>query len=264
MRNSKLESPLDSAIEDIWGYAKRLRFVREMIRAGAAGGETVSVLDIGCGNGSQLAIPLAEEARLRITGVDPDAASIAHARQLAGARSNLQFVCAPIDNLDHQQPFDVIILSEVLEHLRQPEEMLRQAAALLAREGILIVTVPNGYGEFEIDSWIFRTLRLQRLVDRLAKQSTALAGTDNHESGHLQFFTRPRLRRLFDQAGLQIVASSAGSLLAGPIAGHFVAQSQRLIDWNAGVTDRLPFVLASGWYFALRLNDDGGRAEDKR
>jgi len=242
-------------IEDIWGYAKRLRFVRAVIQDCFDEAKMLRVLDIGCGNGSQLAIPLARDARLKIVGIDTDARSIEHAQRLSNAKDNLDFVCASVGEIPGNQPFDVVILSEVLEHLEQPDEMLKRAACLMSRDGLLIVTVPNGYGEFEIDSWIFRLLRLQKIVDRFAKQRAVLAATDNSESGHIQFFTRPRLKRLFKDAGLVIFREGAASFLAGPVAGHFVACSQRVIDWNARVTDRLPFVLASGWYFALRRRE---------
>ncbi len=241
--------------EDLWGYVKRLRFVREAIRDSFGDRSSLRVLDIGCGNGSQLALPLAQDARLNIVGIDTDARSIEHAQRLSEAKENLDFVCASVTETPSDQPFDVIILSEVLEHLAQPEEMLKTATRLMSRDGILIVTVPNGYGEFEIDSWIFRLLRLQKIVDRFAKQSEVLAATDNSESGHIQFFTRPRLARLFKDAGLVIFREGAASFLAGPVAGHFVARSQRVIEWNARITDRLPFVLASGWYFALRRRE---------
>jgi 2-polyprenyl-3-methyl-5-hydroxy-6-metoxy-1,4-benzoquinol methylase len=245
---------LNHETEDIWGYAKRLRFVRAVI--GDAFGESmiVSVLDIGCGNGSQLAIPLASDERLQITAIDTDAASIEHGGELAESVQNLNFICTSIEDLPRDERFQVIILSEVLEHLEQPADMLRHARSLLDREGVLIVTVPNGYGEFELDSSIFRALRLQKVVDRLAQKSDALAATDNSASSHVQFFTRARLKDLFKRAGLVITAEGAGSFLAGPIAGHIIAKSRRLVEWNARVTDRLPLVLASGWYFALRLN----------
>jgi 2-polyprenyl-3-methyl-5-hydroxy-6-metoxy-1,4-benzoquinol methylase len=241
--------------EDLWGYAKRLRFVREAIRDSFGSRPGLRVLDIGCGNGSQLAIPLAHDARLKIVGIDTDARSIEHAQRLSNAKANPVFVCAPVTDISGEPPFDVVILSEVIEHLARPDEMLKSATRLLSRDGLLIVTVPNGYGEFEIDSWIFRLLRLQKIVDRFAKPSEVLAATDNFESGHIQFFTRRRLKRLFKDAGLVIFREGAASFLAGPVAGHFVARSQRVIDWNARITDRLPFLLASGWYFALRRRE---------
>jgi hypothetical protein len=132
--------------------------------------------------------------------------------------------------------------------------MLAAGVHLVNKDGLLIVTVPNGYGE--IDSWIFRGLRLQKIVDTLAEQRAVTGATDNQENGHIQFFTRKRLRRLFEAAGLSVFSEGAASFLAGPIVCHFLARSPRLIDWNARVTDSLPLILASGWYFALRQNQD--------
>lgn len=246
-------------IEDLWGYAKRLRFVREAISAAfpnrAPG--SLQVLDVGCGNGSQLALPLAVRDGFQLTGIDPDSRSIEHARQLAGQSSNVTFECGRVEDLPDANKFDVVILSEVLEHLERPAEMLAAGANRMNDEGILIVTVPNGYGEFEIDSWIFRRLRLQKLVNAMAAKREVVSATDNQESGHIQFFTRSRLRRLFAEAGLVAFREAAGSFLAGPIVGHFLARSARLINWNARVTDRLPLILASGWYFVLRRGSRG-------
>ena len=243
----------DDQPEDLWGYAKRLRFVRETIRAAfpKRQSHSLSLLDVGCGNGSQLALPLATKDGIQLTGIDTDSRSIEHARRLAGQRANINFVCGSVDDLGNKR-FDIVILSEVLEHLEQPADLLTASARLMSLDGILIVTAPNGYGEFEIDSWIYRKLSLQKLVDALAEKREVVGATDNEESGHIQFFTRSRLRRLFASAGLVSYREGAGSFLAGPMVGHMLARSTRLIDWNARVTDRLPFIFASGWYFALR------------
>lgn len=243
--------------EDLWGYLKRLRFVREAVREAFPGRapQSLRVLDVGCGNGSQLALPLAR-ARFRLKGVDTDAHSIEHAKRLANGLDGAEFVCARVEDLPVEELFEVVILSEVLEHLENPLEMLTESMKRLTQDGILIVTVPNGFGGFEIDSWVFRKLRLQRIVDALAKNNREVLGsTDNMESGHIQFFTRSRLQRLFDDCGLVPFRQGAASFLAGPIAGHALARFDSFIEWNARVTDRLPFQLASGWYFALRRSD---------
>jgi 2-polyprenyl-3-methyl-5-hydroxy-6-metoxy-1,4-benzoquinol methylase len=240
--------------EDLWGYRKRLLFV-----CGAVGEafplrepQSLRVLDVGCGNGSQLGLPLARRG-FQLKGVDTDAHSIAHGQRLAEGLAGAEFVCARVEDLPREELFDVVILSEVLEHLARPETLLAESVKRLSEGGILIVTVPNGYGEFEIDSWVFRRLRLQRVVDRLAKNSREVLGsTDNMENGHIQFFRRRRLLHLFREAGLVVFRQGAASFLAGPIAGHALARFQSFIEWNARITERLPFALASGWYFALR------------
>lgn len=239
--------------ENLWAYAKRLRFVQQVIEEAFAGraADSLRVLDVGCGNGSQLALPLARKG-FRVTGMDTDARSIEHARQLAASETNVGYICGRVEDL-RDQPFDVVILSEVLEHLEEPGALLLASAEHLSEEGIMIVTVPNGYGEFEIDSWVFGTLRLQRIIDAVANSSKeVMAATDNQESGHVQFFTRRRLRRLFADCSLSVFREGAASLLAGPLVGCTLARSERFIRWNARVTDRLPLWSASGWYFALR------------
>lgn len=240
--------------EDLWGYGKRLRFVRSTIEGCFAGvpNSEIRVLDVGCGNGSQLALPLISD-QFEVFGIDTDDHSIAHARSLAADAPNAHFQCVSIEELSSDDLFQVVILSEVLEHVEDPKKLMAAAASRMRRDGVMIVTVPNGYGGFEIDSWIFRSLRMQKLVDVLAKNNNQILGaTDNTESGHIQFFTRKRLRRLFNECGLVITRAGVGPLLAGPIAGHTVARSDAFIKWNARITERLPISFASGWYFALQ------------
>jgi len=242
-----------SESENLWGYAKRLRFVSEVIAASfkERSPDSLRVLDVGCGNGSQLALPLARRG-FQVMGIDVDARSIEHAKELAKDLTNAAFVCGDVAELK-TKPFEVVILAEVLEHMTEPRRLLLESAKHLSEDGVVIVTVPNGYGEFELDSRFFRLFRLQRVVDALVKSGREIvAATDNHESGHVQSFTRRRLRRLFAECSLSVFREGSASFLAGPIIGHTLARSNRFIEWNSRVTDRLPFALASGWYFALR------------
>lgn len=240
--------------EDQWGYAKRLRFVSQAIEDVFAGREAarLRILDVGCGNGSQLTLPLAQRG-FRVHGIDKDRRSIEHARRLAHGTDKAEFVLGRVEDLPGRETFDVVILSEVLEHTTTPRDLLATSARHMAHDGMLIVTVPNGYGEFEIDSWIFRTLRLQKVVDVMARhKNEVLGGTDNQECGHVQFFTRTQLRHLFANCDLVSIREEAGSFLAGPIVGHLLARSTRLIEWNARISNRLPFAMASSWYFVLQ------------
>lgn len=246
--------------ENLWGYAKRLRFVRESIgaRFPNRAASTLRILDIGCGNGSELALPLARDG-YSLIGIDTDRTSIDHARELAHQLNNARFHCSTLDDFIDDQPYDVVILSEVLEHLGEPEQLLVAATKRLTPEGLLLVTVPNGYGEFEWDSWVFRHLRMQKLVDLVyGKDAGVVGATDNHDSGHIQFFTRSRLETMFKMAGLTIEGEGLGSLACGPLAGHTAGRSARFIEWNARITDRLPPAFASSWYFALTFPPSRG------
>jgi 2-polyprenyl-3-methyl-5-hydroxy-6-metoxy-1,4-benzoquinol methylase len=147
--------------ENLWGYGKRLQFVDGAMRREFPDKRRceLSVLDIGSGNGSQLAIPLAD-AGYQVTAVDPHQPSIEHGRRLA---PDVRFFHGLVFELAPNR-FDCVIIAEVLEHLDAPEALLGAALPYLAELGILIVTVPNGYGEFELDRRLYGAFQLEKLV----------------------------------------------------------------------------------------------------
>ena len=73
------------------------------------------VLDIGCGNGV-VALDIAQKTEAKVTGIDSDATKIAEAIT-RGKGSLVKFVVGDVlENLP-EESFDVVILSNVLEHL---------------------------------------------------------------------------------------------------------------------------------------------------
>ncbi len=248
--------------ENPWGYGKRLRFITAEINKAfpLRHPSSIRVLDVGCGNGSLVAIPLARHG-FDLTGLDLHQPSIKHAQKLASALPNAHFFEGTVTEVELPL-FDVVILSEVVEHVADPEGLLLATLKHLKPDGIVVVTVPNGYGEFEIDSWVFRALRLQSAIDflrcslrRWPSQQTdqiETAATDNHDCGHVQFFTRSRLKRMFADCSTELVRESAGSFVCGPIVCHTIGRWRRFIKWNVRIADRLPLAFVSSWYFVLR------------
>jgi len=97
------------------------------------------VLDVGCGYGA-VAHSLATRAGAHVTGIDLSAGNVAKARQKFPA-PNLTFVhgTAPGDLTAHH--FDVIVLSNVLEHIESRIVFLRELIAK-ATPGRLLIRVP--------------------------------------------------------------------------------------------------------------------------
>jgi SAM-dependent methyltransferase len=240
--------------ENLWGYGKRLRFVDGAMQREFPGKKRfeLRVLDIGCGNGSQLAIPLADGG-YQVTAVDPHGPSIQHGRRSA---PDVRFHHGVVSDLPLSK-FDCVILSEVLEHLDAPEMLLGMALPYLAESGILIITVPNGYGEFELDRRSYHALHVDKLVAWLysvfknGKYKEYLAGSDN-ESPHVQRFTVSRLRKMFDRNNLLLVEARGTSLASGPLILHLLGRFEIFIRLNAAIADHLPLPLVSGWMFCLR------------
>jgi SAM-dependent methyltransferase len=95
------------------------------------------VLDLGCGKG-ELAADIARRSRAEVTGVDWNADYLRFARERFGG---VEFVQADLRELEPGRSYDVLVLSNVLEHLAHREELLRD---LVARTGAtrLLIRVP--------------------------------------------------------------------------------------------------------------------------
>ncbi len=250
--------------EDLWGYAKRIRFVCDSIASVFPGRvpSELRILDVGCGSATQLGLPLAGFG-YQLTGIDTHEPSVAKARELASDHPNASFVCGNVEDLN-AEPFDIVILSEVLEHVGEPENLLKMSVQHLQNDGVVILTVPNGYGEFEWDSWLFRNLGFEVLIEKYEMRRAAkhgsrpiISSTENKENRHVQFFTPKRLHEIFRNCGLAVINKNASTFASGPFAGHILARVPGFIDWNARIADKLPMTLSSGWLFALkRLSED--------
>jgi 2-polyprenyl-3-methyl-5-hydroxy-6-metoxy-1,4-benzoquinol methylase len=241
--------------ENLWGYGKRLRFVDQAMQREFPGRKRceLTVLDLGCGNGSQLAIPLAD-AGYRVTAMDPHWPSIERGRRLSSA---VNFLHGVVSDLSLSK-FDCVIISEVLEHLAAPEALLGMAIPHLTESGILIITVPNGYGEFELDRGLYQALHVDKLVAWLwsvfkGDQYEEVIGGSDDESPHIQRFTLPRLRKIFKRNRLWLVEARGTSLASGPFVLHLLGRFETFVRLNAAIVDRLPLWLAGGWMFCLRL-----------
>ncbi len=96
------------------------------------------ILDVGCGAGFFM-----DEARKRkwnVFGIDTSAKAIKYARNV------LRLKVIKNDFLTYNfydQKYDVIILSQLIEHLKNPEDFLNKAYSLLYSKGVLVVITPN-------------------------------------------------------------------------------------------------------------------------
>src|SRR6185295_7767468 len=175
--------------ETAYGVVKRLRFFvehieRERARMGLSRNEC-RILDVGCGTGTYVTIPLAEMG-YTVVGVDTDQASIDRAREnaaLVGAKG-LALHCGRVGDL-HLGSFQVVICSEVLEHQPHPECLLRELRTMLVEKGLLLVTVPNGYGYYELESCVSRVVpRLPVWIDTFERLTVRLLGTPSLKRRH--------------------------------------------------------------------------------
>jgi len=238
--------------EDSYGTLKRLDFIEQAIR----GELPLRVLDVGCGIG-HVSLELARRyPNTSITAIDTDQTSIDHARS-KGHPANLVFLNSA--ELFSQSSFDLVVASEVLEHVHDYEQFLCWIRERLVENGRVIVTVPNGCGPFELMSLVQGCLqlvglyKLLRAVRRACARPAAKSFQDPVTlalSPHINFFSYRGLHRTFTRAGFTVSRYRPRTFLCGFVLDKLL-QGRRLIAWNASVADRLPAPLNSDWMFLL-------------
>jgi 2-polyprenyl-6-hydroxyphenyl methylase/3-demethylubiquinone-9 3-methyltransferase len=126
----------------------RLAFVRDAIDAhwpdAARAAKPLagkSALDIGCGAGL-LCEPLARLGA-GVTGVDAAAENVAAAAAHAeGVGLDIRYMAGEVAGLDIGT-FDLVTCVEVIEHVADKPAFLRDVAARLAPDGLLVMSTPN-------------------------------------------------------------------------------------------------------------------------
>lgn len=222
----------------------------------------LSILEVGCGSGN-ISRPLAFLGH-NVRGTDIDPASIEFA--ISHNRfPNLDLAVGGVDTL-HLEPsdrYDAVIASEVLEHLENPVAALAGFRRLLRLEGVVLVTIPNGYGPWEagqavsprrLAGWLARKMRLhgplKRLMGVRAEERGGVTSTFNYESPHLQHFTLQSFEALAARAGYTIVRRVHSD---GPLTFFSGIRGVRLLArFDCALVNHLPPSLASGWYFVLK------------
>lgn len=118
-----------------------------------------ATLDVGCGAGV-ITILLARLSK-RAIGIDASNTAIEFARELARRLrvKNVEFREGNVESLKLDQRFDLIVCSEVIEHLSRPLLLLRDLHGLLRDDGVLILSTPCTFlpsrGEKHVDRMLY-------------------------------------------------------------------------------------------------------------
>lgn len=145
-------------------------------------------LDLGCGDGGTSGMYLSSHAKVYV-GVDisEQAVELARGRGL-DARVIDDAAVLPFDD----SSFDVVVCSEVLEHLFEPNRAVAEAFRVLRPSGRLLVTVPNG------THW---RDRIDMLFGMWHPAGDDLGRKEPWRSPHIRFFQVATLRTMLKGAG---------------------------------------------------------------
>jgi SAM-dependent methyltransferase len=147
-------------------------------------------LDLGCGPGTLMQALRAGHPQVRIVGCDLSHAlcSRAHARNpgvpvIEGDAEVLPF---------HDHQFDIVFMTEVLEHLLAPTQALHEIRRVLKPQGRLLLSVPNR-------DWV--------KYDRYIVNRTPFQPVDDH------WYRVAELRELLMSAGFRLTATHGAEKL---------------------------------------------------
>lgn len=148
---------------------------------------SVRVLDVGCGTGSVTEIANRGRGNT-IVAIEPDRqrAEIAQSRGIS-----VHVGLLDEKFLAQNRPFDVVMSSDVLEHVAAPAQLLKLMTRALVPGGILIVSVPN------VAHW---SVRLNLLRGRFDYEPVGIM-----DATHLRWFTKKTLTALLEMNGLSII-----------------------------------------------------------
>lgn len=203
----------------------------------------LNVLDVACGSG----VHGAELKRLyghRVAGVDLSAASVEKAKT--------RLAEAYVADITHPErypkfgrtKFDIIVLSDILEHVPDPMDVLHRHLPLLAPGGHILISLPN------IAIW---NVRFALLFGRFEYQDTGTL-----DRTHMRFFTRRSLRQFFAEAGMEV----RGSRITPGILRPFVPLIKRLYGHgsqpagesdSSSIMDSAPYRFYMRWLYPVEL-----------
>lgn len=209
-------------------------------------GRSRDVLDVGCATGDLARALRARDCRVSGFERDADAAEVARPQLDSLVVGDLE--TTDLTSAFPDESFDVVVLGDVLEHLREPLTTLRQVRGLLRAGGSIVLSVPNV---------AHASVRLSLLCGRFEYQKLGLL-----DETHLRFFTRDSILRLLDQAGF--VPVDVRRTVLGPFDAEIPLDEEQL------PREALDFVMSDPesitYQFVVEAvaDDAGGRARARQ
>jgi SAM-dependent methyltransferase len=156
------------------------------------------ILDVGCGDGFATSVAARRNPAHRFVGLDWSAASLTRARQrrLTLLRAELD-TGLPVKS----GSVDVVIMSEVIEHLVDTDSAIEEARRVLKPGGSLLLSTPN------LAAWYNRGLLaigVQPVFSEVSLRSV-FGRPGNQVAGHLHMFTRRALVEFLSAYGFEAV-----------------------------------------------------------
>ncbi|OGH53779.1 MAG: hypothetical protein A3G15_04060 [Candidatus Levybacteria bacterium RIFCSPLOWO2_12_FULL_40_10] len=206
----KLKILLDNEIDP--AYAKRAEFIFQTVERE----KPIRILDVGCGRGFYVNALSLYDFPKEIIGLDINKEYLEEARRYA-SDMRAKFIRKSVYSINYTNNyFDLVICSELLEHLSYDKKALSEIFRVLKKGGTLIVTVPSEDFPLFWDpvNWV-----LMRFFNtHINKDVWFLAGI---WAGHERLYNMKNLSRIIEEAGFSILEMSGVISFSWPFS-HFL------------------------------------------
>jgi glycosyltransferase involved in cell wall biosynthesis/SAM-dependent methyltransferase len=215
-------------------YQKRFEFFLQCIdRAKRRLGRTLRMLDAGCGDGYWLH-RFAPVEGIELTGLDYNPVRVERAKQAA---PHAQIHLGDIVEFVTEEPFDIILLSQVIEHVEDDVGLLERVRTLLNEDGVLILGTPN-------EASSLHQLRRQRLGE-------------SYKTDHVHFYMESDICARLQQAGFRIDRVMREPFFIGTDDLYY---SLLGTEWGLGLLELMTLLVpteCSDFYFECRPSAAG-------
>ncbi|MDC0856664.1 class I SAM-dependent methyltransferase [Candidatus Nitrosopelagicus sp.] len=172
-------------------FDEKLDFLSSKIKT-----KTKSIFDLGSGSGYFL--KRAKEKGWKVDGIEPNLIAANHSKKIGIPVINDFFENL---NIDDMKKVNAINLFDVLEHVHNPIELLKNCHKLLRSKGIIVIEIPNDYNP------------LQKIVQQSLKKEeywlTLLTKSRNYhwssKMDHINYFNFLSLRKLLKKLQFNII-----------------------------------------------------------
>jgi SAM-dependent methyltransferase len=198
------------------------------------------------GFGAGVYLPVLAESYREVVAADLDQAHLDHAQPLLSQYPNLRLV---IDDITRSQlpeaSFDLVLCSEVLEHIPDAARVIDGLRRLLAPGGILILSTPQRHSLMELACKVAFMPGVIDLVRRIYGEAI-------FETGHINLLTERELTTALMGRGFRIRERFKSGLYLPLVAEFGVGPGLRVAQWLEARlrTGPLSFLLWTQYYVA--------------
>lgn len=232
---------------------KRLNFIIDVLKNKIKPGS--EVLDVGCGNG--VISRSLGEVGFTVKGIDVSEKAIKRAKEL-NTFPHVNFEVISAEQLVAEgKRYHAVICSEVLEHLNEPQKLLKVLHQTLHEDGVLIVTVPNGNGPRELfvtkpvialqrkNNWVWKGV--QKMKSAFGYKGTTVQSSAD-DLTHIQFFTKESLNQLAVSNDFKIIRFGKTNFVEDVFPFSFFAKKIKALQkLDCALAEYLPYGLTGGF-----------------